>query len=157
MEPATSARNGCCIGPDPLRSFNPAFLGKNRGAGVPVQITFPSAESSDATAHARELRGELVDLGLPPDQLRMMRSSPENMDLGTTIEIAKMGIDLILAGHAAFSLAQVISNYAKRTRSTVNIKSDLGNIDISTERSDVTELAAILKKIAELHRDKADQ
>lgn len=103
---------------------------------------------------AGELRRELADRGVSPDALRLIRTDPEHMDLGSAIEIAKIAVEALAAANAAYSFGQIILDFSKRTKTVVKIKSPLGNLDLTTDKTDPSELSRIFKKLAELQRDR---
>ncbi len=120
-----------------------------------VELSFPATASGDASVLAHQLRTELADGGVPIQSIKLARTSPENMDLGTMLTILQVGLEGIAAAHASYDVASIILNFAQRTRSVVKIKSPDGNIEIRTNSADASRLSEILKKFAEPHHDDA--
>jgi hypothetical protein len=117
-----------------------------------LEITFPTATSADANIYARELRTELSKCGIPPSAISVHRTHPENMDLGSALELTQLAIDAIAALHSSYALGHAIHSFCKRNQSTIRIKSPIANIDIATDAADPARLSELLKKIAEMHR-----
>jgi hypothetical protein len=132
----------------------PQFIGPGRRV-VPVQISFPTAPSNEASIFARQLRNELCNAGVPTDAISITRTNAEYMDIGSLLQIAFDGIQGIAATHSCFKFAQLIYHFSRRNHCTVNIQSDIGNINIGTDKIDADGLASVLKTIAEVSRGKS--
>ena len=117
-----------------------------------VELSFPASSSGDANVFARELRTELVACGVPVDAIKLARVNPENMDLGTILQV---GFTAISAVPATYEIARAIINFSKRTQSVVKIRSAEAQVDISTNTADAAHLGDVLQKLAEYYRDRA--
>jgi hypothetical protein len=116
-----------------------------------MEITFPSASSSDASVFASELRTLLLGYGVSRDSIILKRTNAEHMDVGGALEIARMGVETVLAMHATFNLMQLIHEFSKRNRCTIRIRSEVANVDVSTNTADQKIFVETLQKLAKAY------
>lgn len=117
-----------------------------------LEITFPASSSSDANLLASELRSTLLSHGISKDVVRLTRTNVEHMDVGGALEIARLGVEAILAMHATFNLGQLIHEFSKRSHCTIRIRSSVANVDVTTKAGDQADFAETLQKLAEVYR-----
>ena len=126
-------------------------------ADMDLEITFPASSSEDAGLFAGEFRTMLLSHGISKELVRPVRTNAANMDVGSALEIARLGMEAILAAHAAFSFGQIISEFAKRNNCLVRIRSQAAHVDVTTSVADHEMFVTTLKKLAELYGAASDK
>jgi len=121
---------------------------------VAIQITFSDVASRDANFYASKLRNELLNLGIQGNSILIERSNPEHMDSGSILQMTVEGLQGLAATYSCFTAARLLLGFSFRHHCVLNIRSRDGDINIATNKIDVDGLASVLKKIAEVSRDK---
>jgi hypothetical protein len=112
-----------------------------------LEIAFPQLASADASRLAQELRGKLVEQGMPAKGVAVQRGDPENMDWGEILYFTNLAIEGFIATHGVFQLANIIHEFATKHQSVLLLKTELGTILHVKADSAVAAISELLKKL----------
>lgn len=110
-----------------------------------MELSFACETSAEASYLAQELELALRDEGIPADALLLKPSSPENMDIGSTLWISIETAARVLGPIASIaSFAKCIYEIVTKYNSDVVVGKPEGQVKIPAATIDLTRIQEIL-------------
>jgi len=109
------------------------------------QIGFPESSSAEAGRLAQQLQTRLIEQGWPASAVSRVRANSEDMNIGETLQLAQMGLELFVATHGMFQLGQALQEFRNRRRTVLLLTTKAGASVRIDSRTTASQLADLLK------------